>query len=48
MLSHEKMYMEKLQIVKFCRNVYGYLDPASDNDERIHHDIHMSPNVRDL
>ena len=36
------------KFVRFWRNVYGYLDPAQDTDERIHHDIHMSPNVRDL
>ena len=36
------------KFVRFCRNVYGYLDPAQDTDERIHHDIHMSPNVKDL
>lgn len=36
------------KFVRFCRNVYGYLDPASDTDERIHHDIHMSPSVKDL
>ena len=34
--------------VRFCRNVYGYLDPAQDTDERIHHDVHMSPNAKDL
>ena len=36
------------KFVRFWRNVYGYLDPAQDTDERIHHNIHMSPNVRDL
>ena len=35
------------KFVRFCRNVYGYIDPAQDTDERIHHDIHQSPNVRD-
>ena len=34
--------------VRFCRNVFGYIDPAQDTDERIHHNIHMSPNARDL
>ena len=34
--------------VRFWRNVYGYLDPAFDTDERIHHDIHQSPSPRDL
>jgi hypothetical protein len=36
------------KFVRFCRNVMGYLDPAQSTDETIHHDIHMSPNVRDL
>ena len=36
------------RFVRFCRNVYGYFDPASDTDERIHHNIHPSPNVKDL
>ena len=36
------------RFVRFCRNVYGYLDPAFDTDERIHHDIHMSPSPKDL
>ena len=36
------------KFVRFCRNVYGYLDPAQDTDERIHHDIHQSPNYKDL
>ena len=36
------------KFVRFWRNIYGYLDPACDTDERIYHDIHMSPNYRDL
>lgn len=45
----EPLYEKKRsRFVRFCRNVYGYLDPAQDTDERIHHDVHMSPNVRDL
>ena len=36
------------KFVRFCRNVYGYLDPAQDTDERIHHDIHLSPSAKDL
>ena len=36
------------KFVRFWRNLYGdLLDPAQDTDERIHHDIHMSPNFRD-
>ncbi len=34
--------------VRFWRNAYGILDPAFDTDERIHHDIHMSPSPKDL
>ena len=34
--------------VRFFRNIYGYLDPSIDTDERVHHDIHMSPSPRDL
>ena len=45
----EPLYEKKRnKFVRFCRNVYGYIDPASDTDERIHHDVHMSPNVKDL
>ena len=45
----EPLYERKHgKFIRFCRNVYGYLDPAQDTDERIHHDIHMSPNARDL
>ena len=45
----EPLYERKHgRFVRFCRNVYGYLDPAQDTDERIHHNIHISPNVRDL
>ena len=36
------------KFVRFCRNVYGYIDPAQDTDERMHHDVHMSPSVKDL
>ena len=36
------------KFVRFWRNVFGYLDPSCDTDERIHHDIHMSPSPRDL
>ena len=36
------------RFVRFCRNVFGYLDPAQDTDERIHHDVHMSPSAKDL
>ena len=42
---YEKNYS---RFTRFWRNVYGYIDPAQDTDERIHHDIHMSPNARDL
>ena len=44
----EPVYEKHNKFVRFCRNLYGYLEPAQDTDERIHHDIHMSPNYRDL
>lgn len=45
----EPLYEKKHgRFIRFCRNVYGYLDPAQDTDERLHHNIHMSPNARDL
>ena len=45
----EPLYESKHnKFVRFCRNIYGYIDPAQDTDERIHHDIHMSPSARDL
>lgn len=40
--------MKRNKFVRFWRNVYSYIDPSIDNDERIHHDIHMSPSPRDL
>lgn len=33
---------------RFFRNIYGYLDPSQDTDERLHHDIHQSSNWKDL
>lgn len=37
------------KFVRFCRNVWGnFIDPAQDTDERIHHNIHLSPSPRDL
>ena len=43
----EPLYEKHNKFVRFCRNMFGYLDPAQDTDERIHHDIRMSPNFRD-
>ena len=43
----EPMYEKHNKFVRFWRNLYGYLDPAQDTDERIHHDVHLSPNFRD-
>ena len=43
----EPLYEKHNRFVRFCRNVYGILDPAQDTDERIHHDIHMSPSAKD-
>ena len=36
------------KFVRFLQNSYSYLDPAVDNQERYHHDIHQSPSVKDL
>ena len=45
----EPLYQKKQnKFVRAWRNFYGYLDPSVDTDERIHHDIHMSPSWRDL
>lgn len=45
----EPLYERKHNgFVRFLQNCYSYLDPAIDNEERYHHDIHQSPNVRDL
>ena len=43
----EPLYEKHNKFVRFCRNVYGYLDPGQDTDERIHHDIHLSPSAKD-
>lgn len=44
----EPLYDRKYnRFIRFCRNVYGYIDPSIDTDERIHHDIHLSPSPRD-
>lgn len=45
----EPLYEKKHNgFTRFWRNIYGYLEPAYDTDERIHHDIHMSPSWKDL
>lgn len=45
----EPVYDNHNKFVRFCRNVWGnFIDPAQDNDERIHHNIHMSSSPRDL
>ena len=45
----EPLY-EKSQnrFVKLYRKLYSYLDPAQDEYDRIHHDIHYSPSLSDL
>lgn len=45
----EPLY-EKSQnkFVRACKKFYAYIDPAVDSDERLHHDIHMSPSFHDL
>lgn len=48
-LPAEPLYDKKRsKFVRFWRNLYGYIEPAWDTDERIHHDINPSPNWRDL
>lgn len=44
---YEKKY-SKNKFVRFWQNVYSYIDPSIDSDERLHHDIHMSPSYKDL
>ena len=45
----EPLYQKKQnKFVRGWRYFYGYIDPSVDTDERIHHDIHMSPSWRDL
>lgn len=44
----EPLYEKHNRFTRFIRNAYGILDPAQDTDERIHHNIHMSPNAKDL
>ena len=34
--------------LNFFRNIYGYVDPSIDTEERYHHDIHLSPSWKDL
>lgn len=45
----EPLY-EKSQnkFVKCWRRFYAYIDPAQDAEDRIHHDIKLSPSVTDL
>ena len=45
----EPLYEKKQNfIVRGWRKFYSYIDPAQDNDERLHHDIKMSPSFSDL
>ncbi len=34
--------------LRFWKNIYGYIDPASETTEFYHHDIHTSPSWKDL
>ena len=36
------------KFVRVCKKFYAYIDPAVDTDDRLHHDIHMSPSFSDL
>ena len=44
---YEKKYSNN-KCVRFFQRFYSYLDPSIDNEERYHHDIHMSPHYADL
>jgi hypothetical protein len=45
----EPLYGKKHnKFVNFWRNLYGYIDPSVDTDERYHHDIHPGPSWHDL
>lgn len=46
----EPLYNGKSQnkFVRFCKKVYGYFDPAIDEEDRIHHNIKPSPSYSDL
>ena len=45
----EPLYEKKQnKFVRFCRRVYGYIDPSIDTEERYYHDINMSPSWKDL
>ena len=45
----ERLYeKDQNKFVRFWRNLYAYIDPAWDSDERIHHDIQQSPSYHDL
>lgn len=39
---------ESNKTFKFIKNFCSYLDPALDNDERLHHDVEQSPSYKDL
>ena len=45
----EPLY-EKSQhcVIKAWRKFYAYLDPAADNEDRLHHDIKRAPSYSDL
>ena len=34
--------------VKVLRKIYAYLDPSIDEEDRLHHDINLSPSYTDL
>lgn len=45
----EPLY-EKSQnkLVRGWKKFYSYLDPAQEEEDKIHHDIHLSPHYQDL
>lgn len=44
----EPLYDKKHnKFVRFLRNMYGYIDPGIDTDDRLYHDIKLSPSYKD-
>lgn len=45
----EPLYEKSQNVfVKGWKKFYAYLDPAQDNEDRLHHDVKLSPSYTDL
>lgn len=45
----EPLYEKSQNVfVRGWKKFYAYLDPAQDNEDRLHHDIKLSPSYTDL